>query len=200
MSAKILLLFKLSHFFVIYTLVGLLFVILEAIRFFKDAAFLYDAVRANDKIDQLLTAGTPPIRLINEFCSKAKFSKQFAMSAFALVLGGYALYITDKYFNSIYLILAYSLMFVDSILILIQNLIIAQNKDEAYLTREGVTAAEKIYRNDQFTFGIEGMGELSAADEQYVIVHHKKKNYTVRFRIIERAEDVIEIIKKLQGN
>lgn len=73
-------------------------------------------------------------------------------------------------------------------------------KEEAYLTNAGVTAAEKIYKADPFTFGIEGMDELSVTDGQYVIVHHKKKNYTIRFQIIEREEEVIEIIKKLQSN
>lgn len=81
---------------------------------------------------------------------------------------------------------------------LIRGILVYRCGNEAYLTSQGIVAINEIYDTKNCRFVIEKEFLEDETGDTYINVYKGKIEYPFRFKILERKEDAIEIIKGLQ--
>lgn len=177
-------------------IISIVFAILFTLWFVR---IFIETLKGYLEIQAITKENIPAVKLINIQHSQENPITNFLYCIFATGMSGYVCYYIINYWFDIYCLIAFSLLFIVSLIDFPRKYLIYKYGEFVFLTQTSLATIDKIYKKDNYRFLIENKATKTGDTDAYLNVYKRNTIQTTQpvcFKIVENTEEVIRIINE----
>lgn len=156
-----------------------------------------NTMKGYKKMKMIHNFGISSIKLVDIQHKKEEYLKTILFALFALGLAIYCIYVNRRV-KSVSFEIVFCFMIIHQILGITQLLFIKKHGEFAYLTKSFFVSIDGEFSKKDCKFSVEK--NLQEKDSMYLTILKGKKEQLYRFEIIEKPEEVVQIIEETFTN